>query len=115
MFFLKRFIISALCLLTLNSFSQQKTDNLKTYTLKEIKVISLRKQRDISRMDSVKGTFIYSGKKNEVINLNTRDAALTEKYGRQIFAKIPGVFVYDMDGTGNQINISARGLDPHRG
>lgn len=41
--------------------------------------------------------------------------ALTEKYGRQIFAKIPGVFVYDMDGTGNQMNISTRGLDPHRG
>jgi Fe(3+) dicitrate transport protein len=112
---IKGYIIITLCLLTLNSLSQQKTDSLKTYTLKEIKVISLRKQRDISRMDSVKGTFIYSGKKNEVIDLNTHDAAVTEKYGRQIFAKIPGVFVYDMDGTGNQINISARGLDPHRG
>ncbi|WP_439555635.1 TonB-dependent receptor family protein, partial [Dyadobacter sp.] len=29
-------------------------------------------------------------------------------------AKIPGVFVYDMDGSGNQVNISTRGLDPHR-
>ena len=34
---------------------------------------------------------------------------------RQIFAKVPGVFVYDMDGSGNQVNISTRGLDPHRG
>ncbi|MFM7431688.1 MAG: TonB-dependent receptor plug domain-containing protein [Flammeovirgaceae bacterium] len=25
------------------------------------------------------------------------------------------MFVYDMDGSGNQINISTRGLDPHRG
>lgn len=32
-----------------------------------------------------------------------------------MFAKVPGVFVYDMDGTGNQINIATRGLDPHRG
>ncbi len=66
-------------------------------------------------MDSVKGMFIYSGKKNEVISLSSKDASLSEKYGRQIFAKIPGVFIYDMDGTGNQLNISTRGLDPHRG
>ena len=31
-----------------------------------------------------------------------------------MFAKVPGVFVYDMDGSGNQLNISTRGLDPHR-
>ena len=37
------------------------------------------------------------------------------KSGRQVFAKLPGVFVYDMDGAGNQINIASRGLDPHRG
>lgn len=30
---------------------------------------------------------------------------LTEKYGRQIFAKVSGVFVYDMGGTANQVNI----------
>jgi Fe(3+) dicitrate transport protein len=28
---------------------------------------------------------------------------------------VPGVFVYDMDGAGNQVNIATRGLDPHRG
>jgi Fe(3+) dicitrate transport protein len=77
--------------------------------------INIKKQRDIFRLDSIKGTFIFSGKKNEIIKLSNRDAALTEKYGRQVFAKIPGIFVYDMDGTGNQINISTRGLDPHRG
>lgn len=41
-------------------------------------------------------------------------ANLAEKTGRQIFAKIPGAFIYDMDGSGNQVNISTRGLDPHR-
>ncbi len=39
---------------------------------------------------------------------------IAEKTGRQIFAKIPGVFVHDMDGSGNRVNISTRGLDPHR-
>lgn len=96
-----------------NSIAQTKqTDSLK---LDEVIINSINKQRDISRLDSIKGTFIFTGKKTEVIKLVNKDFAVTEKYGRQIFAKIPGVFVYDMDGTGNQINISTRGLDPHRG
>ncbi|GAB4054454.1 TonB-dependent receptor [Spirosoma litoris] len=54
------------------------------------------------------------GKRSEVIRLSEIDANVAEKNPRQIFARIPGVFVYDMDGTGNQVNISTRGLDPHR-
>ncbi|MHA4894615.1 TonB-dependent receptor family protein [Pedobacter sp. PWIIR3] len=83
--------------------------------LNEVKINSLSKQRDIKRLDSIAGTYIFFGKKNEVIELTKKDAPLTEKYARQIFSKIPGIFVYDMDGTGNQTNISTRGLDPHRG
>jgi Fe(3+) dicitrate transport protein len=82
--------------------------------LREVVISSISKQRDIKRLDSIADTYIFSGKKTEVIDLGKRDAAVTEKYGRQIFAKVPGVFVYDIDGTGNQVNISTRGLDPHR-
>lgn len=102
-----------LAFFTLNVFAQNVSGDTSS-RLNEVN-INIKKQRDISRLDSIKGTFIFSGKKNEVIKLSNRDAALTEKYGRQVFAKIPGIFVYDMDGTGNQINISTRGLDPHRG
>lgn len=69
---------------------------------------------DIARLPAVQDTWIMSGRKTEAIDVDARDAALTEKYARQIFAKVPGIFVYDMDGTGNQLNIAARGLDPHR-
>ena len=70
---------------------------------------------DIFRLEPVQGTYIHAGKKNEVIDVVSLNASIAEKTGRQIFAKVPGVFVYDMDGAGNQINIAARGLDPHRG
>ncbi|MES2826650.1 MAG: TonB-dependent receptor [Bacteroidota bacterium] len=101
-------------LLSSTCFAQSlQKDTLKK--LDEVIINRISKQRDISRLDSIKGTFIFSGKKTEVINLINRDAAISEKYARQVFAKIPGIFVYDMDGTGNQINISTRGLDPHRG
>jgi len=58
--------------------------------------------------------FLNSGKKTEVITISGTNANITIKTGRQLFAKIPGVFVYDMDGSGNQLNISTRGLDAHR-
>ncbi len=95
--------------------AQTETDTIKTQILSTITVSAARAPQDITRLDPVQGTYIYSGKKNEVINLSEKQVSLTEKYGRQIFSKIPGVFVYDMDGTGNQVNISTRGLDPHRG
>lgn len=89
------------------------TDTAQTRILREI---SIKAQRStIERLPQVSGTYLWAGKKNEVINLQNLDANIAEKTPRQIFAKVPGVFVYDMDGTGNQTNISTRGLDPHRG
>ncbi len=72
-------------------------------------------QNIVKHLPAEQGTYIFSGKKTEIISLNNSAADITNKTGRQVFAKIPGVFVYDMDGSGNQINIAARGLDPHRG
>jgi Fe(3+) dicitrate transport protein len=57
---------------------------------------------------------LLAGKKNDVINISNANSNLSTKIGRELFAKVPGVFVYDMDGSGNQVNISTRGLDPHR-
>lgn len=100
--------------LVLNIIHSQ-TDSIKQVTLDEITVNDIRQRETITRLENVKGTYIFSGKKSEVINLENLDANISEKTGRQVFAKIPGVFVYDMDGSGNQINISTRGLDAHRG
>ncbi len=90
-----------------------QTDSIKERKLQSLLIIGQRV--DIERLPSVQNTFIWSGKKNEVISLVNSDVNIAEKTARQIFAKVPGIFVYDMDGTGNQMNISTRGLDPHRG
>lgn len=70
---------------------------------------------NFSSMPSVKNGIIYSGKKTELIRLGALPANVSERVGRQVFAKIPGAFIYDMDGSGNQMNFSFRGLDSHRG
>ena len=95
-----------------------QTDSLKTRPeptrmLTEVRINGYRPAFGQSLPD-VQGTYLLAGKRSEVIQLADVDANVAEKTARQVFARIPGLFVYDMDGTGNQINIATRGLDPHR-
>ncbi|HMX82048.1 MAG TPA: TonB-dependent receptor [Saprospiraceae bacterium] len=95
--------------------AQEKQDTMHTIKLKAIEITGqLNKNTTVTKLPEVYNTYIVSGKKNEVIKLENANVNLAEKTGRQVFAKVPGVFVYDMDGSGNQINVSTRGLDPHR-
>lgn len=93
----------------------QNEDTIQIQNLKTVTVQGYRFPiREVKQLEEVHQTYITSGKKHEVIVVQDLPANLAEKTGRQIFAKIPGAFVYDMDGSGNQVNISTRGLDPHR-
>src|SRR5262245_10446336 len=90
-------------------------DTLTTRRLDEVVIKSDRYSPKITRLPAIKGVNVWTAKKNEVVHVAELDANIAEKTGRQIFAKVPRMFVYDMDGSGNQVNISLRGLDPHRG
>lgn len=103
----------ALAILTNGVAYAQTADTVKT--LDSVTVTSFLKLGLQESLPDTRGTYIFSGKKSESVNLRELPADLSNKVGRQLFAKIPGIFVYDMDGAGNQVNISARGLDPHRG
>jgi Fe(3+) dicitrate transport protein len=109
-----RYLYALLFLIASKDLCAQQ-DTVGTQHLDEITVIGQKPKKTIETLPDVQKTFIWTGKKNEVISVQNVDANITEKTARQIFAKIPGVFVYDMDGSGNQMNISSRGLDPHRG
>jgi len=98
-------------------FAQVKNakDSIPVALLDSVVVNAYVSSAQKAYLPDVQGTYLYTGKKTEKLNLLHTDADMTNKVGRQVFAKIPGVFVYDMDGAGNQINIALRGLDPHRG
>ncbi|MEO8796058.1 MAG: TonB-dependent receptor plug domain-containing protein, partial [Daejeonella sp.] len=86
-----------------------------TIQLKGVEIFgSERSFYGLSRLDEVQGTSIYAGKKNEVINLTLTDANLAVNNTRQTFAKVPGLQIWEGDGTGTQMNIGARGLSPNR-
>jgi Fe(3+) dicitrate transport protein len=112
---MKRVLFSITCWAIFHSVSiaQEANDTSKAKELKEV-IINAWQRRDISRLPEEQNGFLNSGKKNEVVTVAGINANIAIKTGRQLFAKIPGVFVYDMDGSGNQLNISTRGLDPHR-
>ncbi len=96
-----------------HAFAQTNaTDTVQQRELKEIKISTQRST--IGRLQDLSNGYLWSGKKSEVIQMEGLDANVAERVPRQILAKIPGVFVYDMDGSGNQMNFSTRGLDPHR-
>ena len=59
-------------------------------------------------------TLNLHGHSLQQIDLQKKSFHLAEKTGRQLFSEIPGAMIYDMDGSGNQINVAIRGLDPHR-
>jgi len=93
--------------------AQEDTTNRKTKMLDEV-IFKSWLRKDIGRLPLLKDGFYHAGRKNEVVHLGNATTNMALKAGRQLFAKIPGVFVYDMDGSGNQLNIATRGLDPHR-
>ena len=106
-------MIAWLTIFWTGSFAQKINDTTKSKELKEV-IIKGWQRRDITQLPEEQNGFLNSGKKNEVITIAGTNANIAIKTGRQLFAKIPGVFVYDMDGSGNQLNISTRGFDPHR-
>jgi Fe(3+) dicitrate transport protein len=54
------------------------------------------------------------GKKNEVVVMDRVDANIPMNNTRQIFARVPGVSVWENDGTGIQLGVGSRGLSPNR-
>jgi Fe(3+) dicitrate transport protein len=62
----------------------------------------------------VQGVYIFSGKKTNDIVPDASGANLASNLARMVFARIPGVNVWEMDGAGTQVNIGGRGTDTHR-
>ena len=81
--------------------------NLKTVEI-------LAKQQSPERMPEIKSNVLFSGKKNEVLKLTNINGNFATNNTREIFSRVPGVTIWENDGSGIQINIGVRGLSPNR-
>jgi len=82
--------------------------------LSEVVIENNTESFGITRMKSVEGVAIYEGKKNEVILMKDVVANKAVNMSRQIFAKVPGLNIWESDAAGLQLGIATRGLDPNR-
>lgn len=82
--------------------------------LPEITVVARSSQRDLVFLPKVGSTAINAGKKNAVLLLDNIKGNVVSNTMRQVMAKVPGIHIWESDGSGIQIGISARGLSPNR-
>ena len=82
--------------------------------LPEITVVGLGSKSDIQQLPEIVGTSIYAGKKSALIVMDNVQGNVVKNTMRQVLAKVPGIHVWESDGSGIQIGISARGLSPNR-
>lgn len=111
---MKYFFHSILLATSILTFAQENAKQ-STDTIKKLKaVIVVTKQQSPERMPETKDNILFSGKKNEVLKLSSLNANLTNNNAREVFARIPGVTVWENEGSGLQINVGVRGLSPNR-
>lgn len=73
-----------------------------------------KKVFQIGRLKDFEETYVYAGKKNEVILMDLSMANLASNNARQVYSQIPGINIFQNDDAGLQLNIGGRGLNPNR-
>jgi Fe(3+) dicitrate transport protein len=89
-------------------------DSLKPTTLSSVEITE-HKMRMVNRnADEVEGNIIFAAKKNEVILLEGAAINTVNNEARQVFSQVPGISIWESDGSGIQIGVASRGLSPNR-
>ncbi len=95
------------------SLSAQTSDS--TYLLKTVIIKGYRLMNGIGRMNDFANQIIYSGMKNEVLEIDSLDANKAINNTRQIIGRIPGVNITETESGGFTANgIGFRGLNPYQ-
>ncbi len=108
----KIFFSSVLILFITNNLNAQQDSS--THSLDSITVNSYRRSQIKQSLPDVYETYIYAGKKTDLLQLNPLKGNMAQNMARLQFAQIPGLNMWQMDGAGTQLNIGTRGTDAHR-
>jgi Fe(3+) dicitrate transport protein len=104
--------LTAFFVLFISGSLLSQKDTVKT--LHKITISHLKEKQDHSVLNEVEGTIIYATKKNDIIRPGESNADLSTNSTRQLFQKVPGIMIWENDGTGIQTGIATRGLSPNR-
>ncbi|MBS1536106.1 MAG: TonB-dependent receptor [Bacteroidetes bacterium] len=109
-----KYTFQILCLSLVGQMLGQTSVQKKDSTVVLNTVIVAPKQQSPERMPEVKNNTLFSGKKNEVIKLENINGNFATNNAREIFSRVPGVTVWENEGSGIQVNVGVRGLSPNR-
>lgn len=87
---------------------------LHTKYLSDITIVGRNSRADVHFLPEIVGVNINAGKKNTLIVVGNVNGNIVTNTMRQVVAKIPGIQIWESDGSGIQIGIAARGLSPNR-
>lgn len=108
-------ILVLVIIMSTRSKAQERKDSLtkKNIVLKEVKITDVRAIKGMGYLGETSNHINYSGKKTEVIMLDSLDANTAQNNPRQILGRIPGANFSETEGSGFPSNgISFRGLNP---
>ncbi len=94
--------------------SLKKDSAIHVKYLQDITIVGRSSKMDIQLMPEIVGTSIYAGKKSSLIVMDNVMGNVVSNNMRQVVAKVPGIQIWENDGSGIQIGIAARGLSPNR-
>ncbi len=87
---------------------------INAVALADVTVSGNKNEAVSGKLKDVSGTSIYAGKKTELITMKNVNANLATNNTRQIYARIPGLNIWEYDRGGLQLGIGGRGLSPNR-
>lgn len=112
---LKIIVLSAVCSsISFSTALAQQNDSTRIVNLNEVVIKEHPFLGGMERMPELKDNVIYAGKKTEVIQIDKLNADLSTNNTRQVFGKVPGMSIWENDGSGIQVGVAVRGLSPNR-
>jgi Fe(3+) dicitrate transport protein len=90
-----------------------QTDSVRQRTLDEVRIED-QETSDFGNLRKVDDMKVTAGKKSEVIQVEQLTVNKSTNNTRQIYAKVTGLNIFENDGSGLQLSIGGRGLDPNR-
>ena len=105
-------LLLSLLIISLTTYVFSQDSLLKISTQNDVLVRTYQIMKQLP--DSIYQMKIVSGKKMEIISLNSQQLDLSTNNYRQLFKRTPGMYVSDHDASGLQTSISTRGLSANR-
>ncbi|HEX3023895.1 MAG TPA: TonB-dependent receptor, partial [Chitinophagaceae bacterium] len=113
---MRHYFLLVISIYFFNTASAQGNDTV--YSKKDLPAVNIKGYKamnGIGRIDNYSGEIIFSGKKNELLIIDSLNANKALNNTRQIIGRIPGVNIIETESGGFTANgISFRGLNPYQ-